>query len=336
MLNLIAGLDEFKGSWKALGRMAPEKLAALREVATIESIGASVRIEGNTITNADVEKMLQDQKGVYLTRHEQEVAGYAALVDHVFLNWQQLPFSEAHIRELHRQMLKYSLKDENHRGDYKTLTNHVEAFDQDGRSQGIAFRTASPFETAGRMVELMKWATVALEERRHHPLLVIAVFTILFLEIHPFQHGNGRLSRLLTTLLLLKTGYGYVPFSSLEHVIEQNRDAYHQSLRRTQATIRAINPDWSPWIMYFLKALQQQKDRLAAKLEQVQVVQERLPGLSVLILEMVKGHGRINLQDAVTTTAANKNTVKKHIQQLVGNGYLVKQGIGKSTWYTLL
>jgi len=336
ILNLIAGLDEFKGAWRALGTLAPERLSALRRVATIESIGSSTRIEGSKLTDAQIEKLLSNLRiKSFKTRDEQEVAGYAELMELIFTSWRHIPLTESYIRQLHRDLLQYSQKDERHRGEYKKLNNHVEAFDQAGKSKGVVFQTATPFETPGRMAELVEWTNKAIEDRKHHPLIVIAVFTVVFLEIHPFQDGNGRLSRVLTTLLLLRTNYLYVPYSSLESVIEQTKNAYYLALRKTQATIRTNNPDWQPWIVYFLKALQQQKQRLEIKVSKEKLMREKLSELSLQILELVKEHGRVNINEVTAATEANKNTVKKHVQQLVINNYLMKQGRGKSTWYTL-
>lgn len=336
ILDLITGLDEFKGAWRALGTLAPERLLALRRVATIESIGSSTRIEGSKLSDIEVAKLLSNLKiKSFKTRDEQEVAGYAELMELVFTSWKHIPLTESYIKQFHRDLLKYSQKDERHRGEYKKLNNHVEAFDHSGKSQGIVFQTASPFETPGRMAELVEWTNDAIENRKHHPLIIIAVFTVVFLEIHPFQDGNGRLSRVLTTLLLLKAEYLYVPYSSLESVIEQSKSSYYLALRKTQTTIREKRPDWQPWLIYFLKALKQQKQKLEAKVAKEKLMQETLPELSMQILELVKEHGRVNINEAVSATNGNKNTVKKHIQQLVMNGYLMMQGKGRNTWYIL-
>src|SRR5690606_3609708 len=148
------------------------------------------------------------------------------------------------------------------------------------------FETASPFETPRMMADLVGWTAAALREGKLHPLLVIAIFTVSFLAIHPFQDGNGRLSRVLTTLLLLRAGYAYVPYSSLESVIEQSKEAYYLALRRTQGTIRADTPDWRPWVEFFLEALAEQKSRLERKLENERLILGELPELSVRIMEL--------------------------------------------------
>ena len=167
-----------------------------------------------------------------------------------------------------------------HRGDYKNTANSVAAFDEHGSQIGIVFETATPFDTPRRMGELVAWLDDIRGTGRLHPLLAVALFVVVFLEIHPFQDGNGRLSRVLTTLLLLQAGYAYVPYSSLESVIESSKEDYYLALRQTQGTIRSGAPDWQPWLTYFLRAVQQQKRRLAAKVEREKLVMAALPELA--------------------------------------------------------
>ncbi len=336
ILALIAEIDEFKGAWRALGTLAPERLSALRRVATIESIGSSTRIEGSKLTDRDVERLLANLEiKSFATRDEQEVAGYAEAMDLVFRAWEDLKITENHIKQLHRDLLVYSEKDAWHRGNYKTSLNSVAAFDEDGKQIGIVFETATPFDTPRLMTELVGWLTSEQEQRRLHPLLVIAVFTVVFLEVHPFQDGNGRLSRILTTLLLLQAGYAYVPYSSLESVIEQSKEGYYLALRQTQGSIRSGAPNWQPWLIFFLRALQQQMKRLATKVEREKFVLPRLPELSLRILDHAREHGRVGMGDIIKLTGASRNTLKQQLRQLVEKGYLIRQGGGRTTWYTL-
>jgi len=221
LLKLIAELDEFKGRWEALGRLSPEKLSSLRRVSTIESVGSSTRIEGARLSDHAVETLLANlQMHSFRSRDEEEAAGYAEAMNTVLESYEDIPFTENHIRQLHGILLRHSAKDSSHRGEYKKFPNHVVAFDADGNSLGVIFETASPFDTPRRMAELMDWANAAFAEREPHPLLAIAAFVVHFLAIHPYQDGNGRLSRVLTTLMLLKHGYLYVPYSSLERIVE--------------------------------------------------------------------------------------------------------------------
>lgn len=334
VLALIAELDEFKGAWRALGTLAPERLSALRRVATIESIGSSTRIEGSKLSDQDVERLLFNLEiKKFDTRDEQEIAGYAEIMETVFAHADMIDITENHIKQLHRDLLIYSAKDERHRGSYKTNPNHVVAFDADGKEIGVVFETATPFDTPRLMSELTQWTQSSLDETPIHPLLIIAIFVVVFLEVHPFQDGNGRLSRILTTLLLLRCGYTYVPYSSLESVIEQTKENYYIALRKTQGTIRSDAPEWEAWIIYFLHALQQQKKRLEKKIERERIMIDTLPALSVQILELAKAQGRITIGQIVKVTGANRNTVKKHLQSLVSANHLAQHGTGKGTWY---
>lgn len=336
ILSLIAEIDEFKGAWRAIGRIAPERLSSLRRIATIESIGSSTRIEGARLSDRDVENLLANIRiGSFATRDEQEVAGYAEVMETIFNAYDAITLTENHIRQFHRDLLAHSDKDERHRGSYKTLANHVEAFDEEGKSLGVVFETATPFDTPQRMAELVAWVAEMEENGGLHRLLVIAIFVVVFLEIHPFQDGNGRLSRVLTTLLLLRAGYAYVPYSSLESVIEQSKDSYYLSLRRTQRTIRTDAPDWNPWLEFFLHAMQRQKERLEKKMERERIMVASLPELSVLILELVREHGRITISEVVRVSGVNRNTVKDHLKSLAEQGHLQLYGAGRGAWYGL-
>lgn len=336
ILNIIAEIDEFKGAWRALGQLAPEQLTSLKRVATIESIGSSTRIEGSKLTDKEVEALLSNLSiKKFSSRDEQEVAGYSDVMNLIFQNYEHIPLSESYVQQLHKELLEHSEKDSWHKGYYKKSPNHVEAFSPEGKSLGIVFETATPFETALRMEKLLEWSNQAFMDKKLHPLLVIAVFIVEFLAIHPFQDGNGRLSRILTTYLLLKHGYAYVPYSSLEAVIEQSKEGYYLALRKTQGTLQAGAPDRQPWIIFFLKALQHQKRQLEARLEKEQLLMATLPELSLKILEQLKSRGRITIREIVTLTNANRNTVKKHLENLVENNYLQQNGTGKGTWYSM-
>jgi Fic family protein len=335
LLALISEIDEFKGAWRALGTLAPERLGALRRVATIESIGSSTRIEGSRLSDREVERLIANLDiKAFASRDEQEVAGYAEAMETVFHSWPGIAITENHIKQLHRDLLRYSSKDERHRGEYKKLPNNVVAFDEDGREIGTIFATASPFETPRLMAEFVAWLTEA-RSAGLHPLLIIGVFTVVFLEIHPFQDGNGRLSRILTTLLLLQSGYAYAPYISLESVIENSKEGYYLALRQTQGTIRTGQPDWQPWLLYFLRSLRQQKRRLETKVEREQLMLAALPDLALKIVDQTRQHGRVTIGEMIRLTGASRNTLKEHFRNLVERRYLVRRGVGKGSWYGL-
>jgi len=340
LVKLVAEIDEFKGRWEALKTLSPERLSALRKVATIESVGSSTRIEGAKLSDGEVEALLARAISIksFATRDEQEVAGYAEAMDLVFEAHADMRLTENHIRQLHQILLRHSDKDEHHRGSYKTLANNVVALDADGREIGIVFATASPFDTPRRMEALVAWTRKALDEEALHPLLAIAVFVVSFLAIHPFQDGNGRLSRVLTTLLLLRAGYAYVPYASLERVIEENKDLYYKALRRTQTTLESESPDWDPWIGFFLRCLKKQKDGLAARMDRERIAQSReadLPDLSLRILEGLRQEGRLTIAQLASITGANRNTLKLRLRELVAGGRVRQHGKARATWYSL-
>lgn len=337
ILGLIAGIDEFKGAWRALSRLAPDRLSALRRVATMESIGSSTRIEGSKLSDREVERLLSNlQTKTFATRDEQEVAGYAEVMDLVFSSWQDLTLTENNIRQLHRDLLAYSDKDAWHRGKYKTSPNSVVAFDDNGTRIGMVFETATPFDTPRLMAELVTWMQEERDNERLHPLLLLGLWVVVFLEIHPFQDGNGRLSRVLTTLLLLQAGYAYAPYSSLESVVEANRESYYLALRQTQGTIRTEAPNWQPWLVFFLRSLAEQVRRLKTKLEREQLVLAPLPALSLQIVEFAREHGRITMGDVIRLTGASRNTLKQHFRALVERGHLHQHGRGRGVWYEFL
>ena len=218
-VDLLSKLDQFKGAWTAFGNLAPERLIHLQKVATIESIGSSTRIEGNSLSNAEIKELLGNiGKQSFASRDEQEVAGYANTLSLIYSSWEDMPLSENLIKQLHASLLRLSDKDVRHMGSYKTVENSVAAM-KDGKVVGVVFKTATPFETQFLMQQLVVWYNEETERRVYHPLLLISVFITAFLAIHPFQDGNGRLSRVLTTLLLLRSGFAYVPYSSIESVI---------------------------------------------------------------------------------------------------------------------
>jgi Fic family protein len=273
------------------------------------------------------------------------VAGYAELMEMVFASFKDIPFTENHIKQLHSVLLKYNVKDDRHRGDYKKFANSVEAFGPDGKSEGVIFHTATPFDTPNLMKELIEWTNTQITRKELHPLLVVAVFVVVFLHIHPFQDGNGRLSRALTTLLFLQLGYSYVPYSSFERVIEENKDSYYLALRRGQTELEEINakiPTKSKvkpggvndWLEFFLKSMQKQKIALEKKMKDELAV-TKMPRLSLQIIDLIKSRGPTSIGEAVAATGANRNTVKVHFRNLVNDGYLEKEGLGRGVQYRI-
>jgi len=334
MLAQIAELDEFKGTWTGYKQLRPEQLKTLKKVATIESIGSSNRIEGNKLSDMEIEKLLSHiDKESFKTRDEEEVAGYAEIMNIIFDNYSVIPLSENYIKQFHQVLLKHVGKDKRHRGEYKKLSNTVAAYDENGKEIGIVFETASPFDTPLLMEELVEWTRKNLDDPLLHPLIVIGVFVVHFLAIHPFQDGNGRLSRALTTMLLLKKGYVYVPYSSIESIIEAAKDGYYRALRRTQKNIWKGKVNYEPWLSFFLTTLQKQKNHLYNKIAVLLTNDMKLSRNQRAILALFDRKPEWTSAEISAELDMNLETAKKSLQVLTSYGYLAKQGATKGAWY---
>lgn len=335
LAEILTYIDEFNSTSTLLSSLGSKQLKTLRHVATIESVGSSTRIEGVKLSDREVEKLLSGLTSTsFRSRDEEEVAGYAHVMEEVFVSYEYIPLSENYIKQLHAMLLHYSTKDVRHRGEYKKFPNHVEAFDAQGGSLGVVFETASPFDTVQQMRDLVDWTNAALKENTIHPLVVIGIFIVLFLVIHPFQDGNGRLSRILTTLLLLRAGYFYVPYSSLETIVEATKDGYYRALRLSQATIKTEVPDFQPWLLYFLRSLHKQIDRLKFTINREKITHASLPKLADQILQLVQERQKITVADVIKVTSVPRSTAKKYLTNLVDQKYLVRHGQGRTVWYT--
>jgi Fic family protein len=332
-MRLVGEIDVFKGHWRKLQEIRAEKLAQLRQVTTIESAGSSTRIEGAELSDQEVARVLQGLSlESFRARDESEVRGYGDLLQLIFDSYREIPFDENHIKQLHKILLSYSEKDARHRGGYKTQDNHVEARYPDGRIE-VIFRTASPFDTPRLMAEQIELTRAALMSGDVHPLVAISRFIVEFLAIHPFQDGNGRLSRALTTLLLLRSGYDYVPYSSLERVVEENKTAYYAALRESQTAMRSDPAAFGEWFLFLLRALQAQTKNLQAKLE-VEQSMLHLTEAQQQILSFVEQQGRATSSSLANQLQMPVRTVRYHLDILVAQGLVEARGERRGRFYT--
>lgn len=336
MLNKISELDVFKANWDSGAiKVRPDVLRAMRMVATIESVGSSNRIEGNKMTDAEIETLFKNgNKTSFKSRDEEEVAGYADLVERILNDYSVIPLNENYIKQLHKILLSHSSKDIDHRGEYKTSSNRVAAFDVDGHEIGSIFETATPFDTPRLMGELLDWTNLNLKERYLHPIVVIGVFVVHFLSVHPFKDGNGRMSRALTTMLMLQSGYSYMPYASMESIIEANKGMYYRALHDTQKTIWSDSVDYGPWLDFFITSLQKQKRHLESKLERASGTDAALSRNALNILGAFEGRAEWSSGELAQHLGMNIDTVKKILRKLTDNGHLVKHGNGRTTFYT--
>jgi Fic family protein len=334
IVRLIAEIDEFKGYWKGMATLSVNFLSNLRILATIESIGSSTRIEGAELTDSEVSALLEgvDARS-FRSRDEQEVAGYAEALQLVQESYDEIDLTENNIKYLHKVLLKFSDKDTWHLGEYKKHPNHVAAFDADGREIGILFETASPFDTPQMMESLVTATRKNLKDTETHPLMAVADFIVQFLATHPFQDGNGRLSRVLTNLLLLRNGYAYVQYSSHESIVEASKEKYYLALRTAQKELGSGERSSEIWTIFFLGMLKDQKDHLLKKIEREKIA-HALPDVSMRILNLAKEHGRVTVSFVTNVLQVNRNTVKKHLQHLVRAEKLILHGKGRGSYYS--
>jgi Fic family protein len=333
--NLIAKIDTIKGQWKITGKLSPQMISRLKTSILITSTGASTRIEGAKLSDTQIEKLFSNIKIKKLkTRDEQEVIGYLELLKNVFNSWENLNFSESLILNFHKELLKYSAKDQKHKGNYKFDTNRVEARDVKGKLVGIVFNPTPPYLVRKEMEELIFWTKKELKADKVHVLLVVANFIFEFLAIHPFTDGNGRLSRVLTNFLLLKAGYEYIPYISHEKIIENNKAEYYLSLNKTQKTWKKRKEEITPWILFFLEAMYKQSE-LALKLITEESVEEFLSEKQLLVWRFALNSKIFQRADAIKATKLKPRTVEQSIKKLLSMHKIIKLGQGKATRYRI-
>lgn len=333
ILNKIAQIDELKGLWKGRLALSPQILNRLKKSVVITSTGSSTRIEGSYLSDEEVKKLLQGLKVKKLKdRDSQEVAGYAELLQIIFDRYRDIRFNESTILHFHKIELKYSEKDQRHLGRYKTRPNVVIAWDEKGQEK-IIFNPTPPYLVAKEMNETIDWTKKALKEQKAHPLLVISNFIYEFLTIHPFQDGNGRLSRALNNFLLLKAGYSYVAYISLEKIIEGTKADYYLALRESQKYHKTKRENILPWIEFFLNSLLVQA-KLAKELVEKTKSEEILSPKQQKVLNLLdKKRDKITVAEVTKSLKIPRVTAKQILGRLLDLGLIERRGLGRATYY---
>ncbi|MCL6258222.1 Fic family protein [Aquiflexum sp. TKW24L] len=336
VIQLIGYIDGFKGKWNIAEKQENRYLKELRKIATIESIGSSTRIEGAALTDKEVQELLKDIKITKLkSRDEQEVVGYYEVLELIYDNYPDIKLSESYIKQLHQMLLKYSNKDERHRGSYKFLSNQVVATYPTGEQRTI-FSTTEPALVSGEMQGLVEWTNEQLEQKSIHQLIVIGSFIYDFLSIHPFQDGNGRLSRLLTTLCLLKNDYVFIQYISFENHIEQNKKAYYEVLMTGQKNRGTEQESIDKWLIFFLESLKTLTEKLEQKYDVFKSKGGYLNDRQKMIKDFVKDSMPVKVSDlAKEFPEIGLSTLKKDLQYLRDEQVLTMIGKGKGTIYVL-
>ncbi len=329
----IAKIDELKGRWIAGAQLSPQALGRLKKSVLITSTGSSTRIEGSKLSDEEVERLMSGiSVKKWIDRDKQEVKGYYELLKNVFNAWKQLNFNESSIKHFHKELLKYGEKDERHRGDYKKGENRVEMLDENGKSLGVVFDTTPAYLTPKEMQEAVEWTQKTLKEKKYHPLLTTGNFIVEFLQIHPFQDGNGRLSRILTNLLLLKEGYRYMPYISHEKLIEDNKADYYLALRKSQRTFKTDHEDIIPWLDFFLSIILKQSEKAVGLLSN-ENVEKILSQKQRAVWEYIQTVKDASPGEIARKTKVVRATVSQVIDKLLRLKKIERIGLGRSTRY---
>jgi Fic family protein len=339
--SLINQIDELKGRWIGGANLNPQALKRLKRSVLITSTGASTRIEGAKLSDEDIEKLMRGLAvKKFANRDAQEVKGYYELLNNIFFAWKQIRFSESFVKHAHKELLKYASKDERHRGDYKKLENNVEMYDENGKTIGIVFETTKAYLVPKQMEDLVYWTNTTLGMKEVHPLLVIGSFIAEFLAIHPFQDGNGRLSRILTNLLMLQAGYVYMPYVSHEKLIEDNKADYYLALRKSQKTLNVQRAapsdgkeeDITVWLEFFLKICLEQAE-LAIELLSKENIERLLSPKQLDVWKHMESIEEATPGEIAKATGVARPTVSQALDVLMRLKKVERIGQGRTTRY---
>jgi Fic family protein len=334
---ILSDIDAVKNSWQLTERLLPQTIERLTRSVIVTSTGSSNRIEGNRLTDAEVENLYKNlHVKKFKTRDEQEIVGYLECLELVFAHYQDIPISESTILKFHHDMLVHSEKDARHKGHYKFGSNRVEAKDHKGNVVGVIFDPTPPHLVKKEMQELLEWYHWAMKNKIKHPLIIIGNFIFEYLAIHPFQDGNGRTSRLMTNLMLLQERYLFTSIVSHEKIIEAQKIDYYLALNKTQSTWKTEHEDISAWLLFFLKVVQAQSTQ-ALKIMEGDTIEYLLSEKQLLFWRWVNEKSMVEFtrKDAVQVLGFPERTVESIIKKLVGMKRLKRLGQGRATRYMI-
>lgn len=334
ILQLISHIDNFKGKWNIVEEKENRYLKELRKMATVESIGSSTRIEGALLTDEEIQSLLKNLKVTKLeTRDEQEAIGYYEALELIYEHYSEIKISESYIKQLHQLLLKYSTKDQSHRGNYKNIANKIVATYPTGE-QRVIFSTTEPALVPSEMQALIEWINEQLEEKKIHQLVITALFIYEFLSIHPFRDGNGRLSRLLTTLFLLQNEYAFIQYISFENHIEKNKKEYYEVLMAGQKNRGTENENIEMWLLFFLESLKLLTEKLEQKYDLFKSNGSYLNERQKKIMDFIAKNQPIKVSDITEhLPEININTLKKDLLYLREEQRLTMIGKGRGAVY---
>lgn len=328
ILSYVAQIHEYKGKQQILLRRRPAELERLVEIAKVQSTEASNEIEGIRTTNTRLKQLCAD-KTTPRTRDEKEIMGYRDVLNTIHESYEYIPLRPSYILQLHRDLYRYSEKGIG--GSFKNTQNYISATDAAGNTF-VLFTPLPPYETPEAISQICDSYNRVIDTQEIDPLILIPVLIHDFLCIHPFNDGNGRMSRLLTTLLLYRSGYHVGKYISLESKIARNKDLYYDALEASQTGWYENTDDPTPFIKYLLSVI------LAAYRdfdERMELVGERLSAIEVVRQTVESKIGKFTKSDMLEfCPTLGKTSVESALKQLVDEGILIKHGKGRATFYT--
>ena len=334
----VADIDAAKAVWEVLTpTFDSDEFHEWTESLFAREVGTTMRLRGVKISDKEVDVLLSAPDNAHLKIGQRKSLAYAGALQDIVLHAGDMPFNEETVKGLYRQLMKG--EDNVDSGEYKSRPNKLPGF---GKIETP--RTASPKETPKRMRELLGWVNAALSQNEGHPLVVIQVFIAAFLSISPFQHGNGRLCRLLAALLLIKSGYGFIAYGSMGHFLEPDAKELRRALLLAYESLKAPKWEWTVWMAASLKPMAAFANELRQKVEQFHLEElgaetarnaYTLPELSTRILEFAERNGRVTMNAIIRETGKSRPTLKGHFRRLVEKGELTRHGKGRGVWYCL-
>lgn len=328
VLGYVAQIHEYKGRQQVLLKQRPMELERLVEIAKIQSTEASNEIEGIRTTNTRLKQLCAD-KTMPRTRDEREIIGYRDVLNTIHESYEYIPLRSSYILQLHRDLYRYSEKGIG--GSFKNTQNYISATDAAGNSF-VLFTPLPPYETPDAIDQICDSYNRVIDTQEIDPLILIPVLVHDFLCIHPFNDGNGRMSRLLTTLLLYRAGYHVGKYISLENKIAKNKDLYYDALEASQFGWYENTDDPTPFIKYLLSVILAAYRELDERLE---LVSGKLSAIEVVRRTVERRLGKFTKADIMELCPAlGKTSVESSLKQLVDEGVLLKHGKGRATFYT--
>ena len=325
VINYLSLIHEYKGKQSAYLKQKPQELERLVELAKVQSTEASNSIEGIRTTETRL-RQLMSERTTPRNRDEKEIAGYRDALNIVHENFEYIPLTPNYILQLHKILLSHT--DSGFGGSFKNIQNYISATDEAG-NRFTLFTPMAPYETPEAVREICDEYNRAIGEGKVDPLLIIPVFIHDFLCIHPFLDGNGRMSRLLTTLLLYRADYEVGKYISLEAKIAKNKDAYYAALEDAQVGWHEQQDDPTTFVKYLLSTI------IAAYRD----FDDRIQILSPTSLDTVKNAignkiGKFTKKEILELCPGlSASTVERHLKKLTVEGYISKHGTGRSTFY---